>query len=377
MATRRHLAPWGRAAAAARAVAAGGDQREVLAALEGKPALYHCISRVVDRSFRLGPAEKQQFVLRMRKLEAFCKVRVLTFCVMSNHFHLLVEVPERPSADPTDAELLDHLATLYGGGRLAEVRWELEQHRQQGNHAAAEALRQRFLRRMWDLSAFLQALKHGFSVWFNRRHERKGCLWEERFKSVLVEDGHAARVVAGYIDLNPVRAAMVKAAADYRWSGYGEAVAGKPQAREGLRQVMLERELARSGPRRALHDVADWKEVLAGYRKLLAEDAGRRPAHAGNAAGGERAREGRPVAGKRAPRPAPPGRGRLSEAELLHRRVRYFADGMVVGSGQFVDAVFGLTRGCFGARRSSGARPMAQAETSLRTMRALQVDRYG
>ena len=146
---------------------------------------------------------------------------------------------------------------------------------------------------------------------------------------------------------------------------------------EGLRQVMLERELARSGPRRALHDVADWKEVLAGYRKLLAEDAGRRPAHAGNAAGGERAREGRPVAGKRAPRPAPPGRGRLSEAELLHRRVRYFADGMVVGSGQFVNAVFGLTRGCFGARRSSGARPMAQAETSLRTMRALQVDRYG
>ena len=81
MATRRHLAPWGRAAAAARAVAAGSAVREVLAALEGKPALYHCISRVVDRTFRLGPDEKEQFVLRMRKLEAFCQVRVLTFCV--------------------------------------------------------------------------------------------------------------------------------------------------------------------------------------------------------------------------------------------------------------------------------------------------------
>ena len=286
---------------------------------------------------------------------------------MSNHFHILVEVPERPSADPTDAELLDRLGTLYGDRRLAEIRWELGQHRKQGNHAAAEALRQRFLRRMWDLSAFLQALKHGFSVWFNRRHERKGCLWEERFKSVLVEDGHAARVVAGYIDLNPVRAAMVKAAADYRWSGYGEAVAGKAKAREGLRQVMLERELARSGPRRAVHDVAGWKEVLAGYRQLLAEDAG----------GGARARDGRSVAGKRAPRRAQPKRGCLSEAELLHRRVRYFADGMVIGSEEFVNAVFGLTRGCFGARRSSGARPMAQAETSLRTMRALQVDPYG
>ena len=366
MATRRHLAPWGRAAAAARAVAAGSDDREVLVALEGKPAIYHCVSRVVDRTFRFGPAEKEQFVMQMRKLEAFCQVRVLTFCVMSNHFHILVEVPERPAADPTDAELVDHLRTLYGGGRMAEIRWELGQYRKQGNHAAAEALRQRFLRRMWDLSAFMQALKHRFSVWFNRRHERKGCLWEDRFKSVLVEEGHAARVVAGYIDLNPVRAKMVKAAADYRWSGYGEAVAGKPKAREGLRQTMLERELGRSGPRRAVHDVADWKEVLAAYRDLLQEDAGR-----------ERDRHRKP-AGVNGPAPAGRAkRGRMSEAELLHQRVRYFADGMVIGSAGFVDGVFALTRGCFGARRSSGARPLVQAETSLRTMRALQVAPYG
>jgi REP element-mobilizing transposase RayT len=60
-------------------------------------AYYHCISRVVDRQFVLGETEKEQFVSLMREYEMFCGVRVLTFCIMSNHFHLLVEVPQRPS----------------------------------------------------------------------------------------------------------------------------------------------------------------------------------------------------------------------------------------------------------------------------------------
>jgi len=52
--------------------------------MEGKPAIYHCISRVVDRRFILGDAEREQFVTYLRAYEAFCQIRVLTFCVMSN-----------------------------------------------------------------------------------------------------------------------------------------------------------------------------------------------------------------------------------------------------------------------------------------------------
>jgi hypothetical protein len=40
---------------------------------------------------------------------------------------------------------------------------------------------------MWDVSAFMKLLKQRFTQWFNRRRGRKGTLWEERFKSVLVE----------------------------------------------------------------------------------------------------------------------------------------------------------------------------------------------
>ena len=362
MKRRRYLAPWGRAAVAARALAPGGSTKEVLAALEGKPALYHCVSRVVDRTFRFGPAEKEEFVRRMRALEAFCQVRVLTFCVMSNHFHVLVEVPERPEREPTDAELVAHLGTLYGAQRLAEIRWQLQHFRSQGNHAAAEALRQRFQRRMWDLSVFLRELKQGFSRWFNGQHARRGYLWEDRFRSVLVEDGHAARVIAAYIDLNPVRAGLASAPEDYRWNGYGEAVAGRQKARDGLRQVMLERELNRSNPSCAVGDRPDWGAVLAEYRRLMEEDAARSTGRVPSVAG-------EPSAAKRAVR--------LSEAEMLRRRVRYFVDGLAIGTRGFVDGVFELTRERFPAGRTSGARRMGRADTRLRSMRALRVDTLG
>ncbi len=65
---------------------------------------YHVVSRIVDRNFRMDDAEKEVFRGMMRRAEAFCGVRVLTYAVMSNHFHLLVEVPERVEID--EAELV-------------------------------------------------------------------------------------------------------------------------------------------------------------------------------------------------------------------------------------------------------------------------------
>ena len=94
---------------------------------------YHCVSRVVDRQFIFqtaghGSPEAERFVLLMRWLEAFSGIRVLTYSLMSNHFHLLCEVPQAQ-------------------GRFAQ--------------------------------------------WYNRCHGRYGVLWAERFKSVLLEGGEA------------------------------------------------------------------------------------------------------------------------------------------------------------------------------------------
>ena len=114
---------------------------------------------------------------------------------------------------------------------------ELKMATQQAERRRAE-IRSRYTRRMHDLSEFMKSLLERFTKWFNRMHSRSGTLWEDRFKSVIVESGTAARTIAAYIDLNPVRAGMVNDPADYRWSSYGEAVGGGAKgngkkAREG------------------------------------------------------------------------------------------------------------------------------------------------
>ena len=58
-----------------------------------KRAIYHCVSRVVDRRFVFGDEEREHFRMFMRMQENFSGCRVLSYCVMSNHFHILLEVP--------------------------------------------------------------------------------------------------------------------------------------------------------------------------------------------------------------------------------------------------------------------------------------------
>ncbi len=59
-----------------------------------------------------------------------------------------------------------------------------------------------------QLRMYMKGFLQRFTQWFNRKHGRSGGLWEDAFKSVLVEDGAASRTMAAYIDLNPVRAGM-------------------------------------------------------------------------------------------------------------------------------------------------------------------------
>jgi REP element-mobilizing transposase RayT len=365
MRQKRYIAPWSR-----KAVEVDLDEA-TLAALAQKPAIYHCITRVAGQLLLFGRAEKDEFVEMMRAYESFCQVRVLTFCVMTNHVHLLVEVPEAPEdrgASWTDEEFFNHVSTLYYGLRMNEIRWRLEHYRSQGWDDLAEEFRNTFFARMWDLSGFMKGLNQRFAQWYNREHGRTGHLWGDRFKSVLVEDGLAARTMAAYIDLNPVRADMVGDPKDYRWSGYGESVAGgrgARAARAGLQRVLFEYQADRADVERAAEKVQEWEEVARAYRMILFEDGEQSGVDA------EKGRSG--ISSERVAQVMSEG-GKLSEREALRCRVRHFVDGMVVGSESFVNAVFELTRRRFGEKRKNGARKLRGVDTELRTMRDLQKD---
>ena len=86
-----------------------------------KPVIYHCISRVVDRRFVFTERECEAFRMFMRMYENFSGCRVLSYCVMSNHFHLLLEVPPLAEGGLSGEVLLQRLAGLYSEAFVAGV----------------------------------------------------------------------------------------------------------------------------------------------------------------------------------------------------------------------------------------------------------------
>lgn len=207
----------------------------------GRPGLYHVCSRVVDRRVIFGDRERRRFMALIKGGAAFAGVEVVTWCLMGNHFHLLVRVPVLDAESFTDEETFARMEHIYSPQRMRHFRgiWE-----RMGDDLARRGFLASFRARMGNLSDFVKTLKQRFTQWFNLRNNREGTLWEGRFHSVMLahnesDDGGGlgvlARFVAGYIDLNPVRAKVVADAADSDWSGYGAALRGDKEGLEGVR----------------------------------------------------------------------------------------------------------------------------------------------
>lgn len=71
-----------------------------------------------------------------------------------------------------------------------------------------------------SVSRMMQQLGRRYVSGFNARYRRTGTLWEGRFKSSLIDTNRYLLICYRYIELNPVRAAMVAHPADYRWSSF-------------------------------------------------------------------------------------------------------------------------------------------------------------
>jgi len=66
----------------------------------------------------------------------------------------------------------------------------------------------------------VQMLGRYYVQYFNYRYRRTGTLWEGRYKAALIDSEHYLLACMRYIELNPVRAAMVASPSDYPWSSY-------------------------------------------------------------------------------------------------------------------------------------------------------------
>jgi hypothetical protein len=283
-------------------------------------------------------------------------VKVLSWVIMSNHFHLLVEVPPVDRENMPPGEVFRRLSFIWGSEYLNAARAEYDL-----CETAEE--RRAFLNdityRMGDLRHFMKAVKQRFTLRYNKEHERTGTLWESRYHSVIVEGdvpveedegvdsnsnyeamSDAARIVAAYIDLNPVRAGLVDDPADYRWSSYGAAVAGDPLAQAGLARIW-----SRSV-----------EEALAEHRVLVFEEG---------------SEERVPQEGEKSKRVGIPKekvwevirqKGKLPLHQILRVRVRTMSEGGIIGSRDFVRQVYEESKETLGENRRRVSTPMRYGE---------------
>jgi len=338
---------------------------------------YHVMTRTVGAERILDAEDLEALRIIIRKMAKFSGVKVMTYCLLENHWHLLVRVPAKESfrhrfqdkrnkdGELLEAEgmgevrLMNHLATLYSKAYMKQLQLELSDLRERGMAGDAEAFLEKYKRRFCDLSLFVKEIKERFSRWYNRKHQRVGTLWAGRFKSVLVEDGVALRTMAAYIDLNPVRAGIVDDPKDYRWSGYAEAVAGSRRARRGLCLVMNEPQDTWEDHKNQRTGKID-RGSGAWYRCWLMLDGKQVKADDGTQANHVKIRQGVPA---EMAEEALKNQGVLPPKELLLTRTKYLSEGVAIGSQSFVAALFEKNRAFFGVTRKTGAKPLQSKDS--------------
>ena len=181
-------------------------------------ARYHLMSRTNDRRFLFEKGRiKTQLVDALKRAAAFSGVELEAYVAMDNHFHIVCKVV-RGGEELTECELLRRVAALKGEQAAAELAEHWKELRDIGMDSAVAEAQERLRARMNDVSEFIKTFKELFNVWFKREHGYSGSIWDGRFKSTLVEDGRYRALCMRYVYLNPVRAGMVKHAADYAWS---------------------------------------------------------------------------------------------------------------------------------------------------------------
>ena len=262
-----------------------------------EPTIYHVMSRTALDGFPLTDVDKDYLV---KLIKLFCKlylVDVIGFCIMDNHFHLMIRV--FPEDHLSDEEMLNHLKRFYGKSKPIS-KYQLPFYRS----------------KLSSLSEFVKEIKQGFTRYYNKLNNRKGFFWGQRFKSVMIENNEALLNCLAYIDLNPIRAAIVEQPEDYRWCTLGYLV----QSKNNDNMLSLEFGVERL-------NTLSFKERLIAYREFVYE------------IGSLVSDKGKAIDPKILEKHQQKG-FKITSLDRLKYRTRYFTDSSIIGSKKYVMATY-------------------------------------
>ena len=240
--------------------------------------VHHLTSRIAHRVFFLKEEERNDFVSLMMRVSAFSGVELIGWCIMNNHFHIYVYLPEPPQM--TDEEVLVRFKALKGdaerifaddgfGTECRTLGARMDEGREKARAERVAAIR----RRMYSIAEYMRMIKQWFSEDYNRRNGHKGTMWEAIYGDhpmFLPEelDGYEdLRDVLAYIHLNPIRAAMTDRFDGYAWSSYAAYRRGDPVAVKAMRLAYAgyddDAEIVKVHEERMARLLEDWKRRRA------------------------------------------------------------------------------------------------------------------
>ena len=274
---------------------------------EDEPTIYHVISRTALDGLPFKDTDKEYLLELIKKWSGIYFVDVLGFAIMGDHFHLVVRM--YPESEVSDDEVKKRYMKLY----------DLK-------HTGPKSELKKFKKKLCTLSLYVKEIKQGFTRYFNKKYGRRGFLWGERFKSLIVEDGVTLVNLLAYVDLNPVRAGIVKKPEEYRWCSLGYHI------QLGNKDKLLSVDFGMKE-----WNEYDEKEIVRKYMDFVYET------------GAIDTDKGADIPEEMAPEQREKN-SRLKRVKIFRQRCRYFTDAGVLGRKSFVQEVFDEVKSLLGSK---------------------------
>ena len=180
--------------------------------------IVHVVQRCVRRAWLAGIDDKtgkdfsfrrEWIRRRMESLASVFAIDVLTYAILSNHMHLILRNRPDVVAKWSDQEVAIRWLRVFPGRRLEEYLAEPTDSDVQMLVNQPERLAV-IRQRLSDISWFMRALSEPIARMANRQDECTGRFWEGRFKALRIMDETGLLACSMYVDLNPIRAAIVE-----------------------------------------------------------------------------------------------------------------------------------------------------------------------
>mgnify|MGYP000879195375 CR=1 FL=1 len=145
----------------------GGIQMVRSKRIISETGIYHVMTRGNNKdNIFVDREDKEKYLNILRKKKAESNFIIYAYCIMTNHSHLIIKEDEE------------------------------------------------------DLSDIMRKVNTSYAIYFNKKYDRVGYVFQDRYKSETIEDDSYLLTAIRYVHNNPINAMMVKKCEDFPWSSY-------------------------------------------------------------------------------------------------------------------------------------------------------------